>query len=328
MRGHGLKLAAAALWLVFVASGFAARGSAADDPPTLGRIEAGPLVIIYEQPFERTARELARRAPVELARISEALGLPTPPKAEVHLLPRKGGGDPRSRGLPLGPDWSAGLTLGSRPVIVLRTAEDSATGGGTRVSQVFAHELVHLIAIQALEGRHAVLPSWLKEGTASHLAFEWRFTDSGRALRFAIGRSFVPLSRLRYGFHGDPQQIGDAYFQSRAFVGWLIEDHGTAAFRELWGRLAQGEEFNVAFLRTYGTSVRGQEERWQRYFMRRYAWVPLLSSATTPWLVVMGLVLIGWFRKRRRSRAKLALWEEEELAHAEAERAAEAGEEP
>jgi hypothetical protein len=298
------------LWLVAASVAFA-------QPDALERIEGGPLVIFYELPFERTARELARRAPAEMERISEALGLPLPEQAEVHLLPRKGGGDPRSHGLPSGPDWSAGLTLGSRPVIVLRTAEDS--GSGTRVSQVFAHELVHLIAGQALEGRHSALPAWLKEGTAAHLAFEWRITDSGRALRFAVGRSFVPLSRLRHGFTGDSQAIGDAYFQSRAFVSWLVDEKGVVKFRELWRRLDEGQDFNRAFFRTYDTRVSDLERDWQRHFMRRYAWVPLLTSATTPWLAVMALVFVGWARKRQRGKAKLAAWEEEERLLAAAE---------
>ena len=95
-------------------------------------------------------------------------------------------------------------------------------------------------------------------------------------------------------------------------VRWLIEEHGLLRFRELWRRLADGEDFRVAFLRVYETRVREQEALWQRHFMRRYAWIPLISSATTPWFIVILLVLAGWFRKRRRSLAKLALWEEED----------------
>jgi hypothetical protein len=294
-------------------------GAGALAQPETRSLTAGPLTIRHEPPFERVARELARRAPAELARIERALGLSGPPRAEVHLLPRKGAADPRLHGLPVGPEWSAGLTLGSRPVIVLRTAEDLAPDGGTRVTQVFAHELVHLVAIHGVGDRHAALPAWLKEGTASHLAFEWRLADSGRALRFAIGRSFVPLARLRHGFHGDAQQVADAYFESRAFVGWLLDEHGPEAFRELWGRLAEGEDFDAAFLFTYGAPVRDLEEGWRRHFLRRYAWVPLITSATTPWIVVALLVVLGGIRKRRRGRSRLAAWEEEERLLADSE---------
>ena len=290
-------------------------------------VRSGPITIFYEPGFESVAEQLAARAGPELERVTRALGLPPPPEAEVHLLPRKGPVQPHERGLPGGPAWSAGLTLGSRPVIVLRTAEGLSADGTMRVGQVFTHELVHLVAIQALEGRHGALPAWLQEGTAAHLAYEWRWADSGRALRFAVGGSFVPISRLRNGFRGDPQAVADAYFQSRAFVGWLIDEHGTVRFRKLWRRLAEGEDFDRAFFRTYGTPVVEQEEDWRRYFRRRYAWVPLLTSATTPWIVVCLLVLVGWARKKRRGARKLAEWEEEERLRDEAAAAAAAAEE-
>lgn len=304
----------AALALGLLLSCCAPAPQAQEAGPDRRSLQAGPLTIRYDPAFERVARDLAARAGPELERVGHALGLPLPETAEVHLLPRKGGTDPRAHGLPTGPDWSAGLTLGSRPVIVLRTAEDLDSLGASRVGQVFTHELVHLVAIQALDGRHGALPAWFQEGTASHLAFEWRWVDAGRALRFAVGGSFVPLSRLSRGFRGDPHAVADAYFQSRAFVGWLVDEHGTVKFRELWRRLAAGEGFDRAFFRTYGTAVVEQEEDWRRYFRRRYAWVPLLTSATTPWVFVSALVLLGWLRKKRRGRAKLAAWEEEERA--------------
>lgn len=279
---------------------------------------AGPLTFHHLPEHARLVDELARTAPAELEWIAVTLGLPAPPRADVYVLPRKSGVVPESWGVPSGPGWAAGLTLGGRPVIVLRTA-DERPGRGGGVATVLRHELVHLVVGQALGPDHAVLPAWLREGTASELAFEWRVVDSVRALRFALGGRLLPLSRLEHGFPADPEGAADAYLESFSFVSWLVDRRGHEGLAELHRRVLAGQPFDAAFAAAQGGTVAELEREWRREFMRRHAWIPVITSATTPWLLMTLLFLAGYVRKRRRSAARMKQWEEEEALAAEAD---------
>jgi hypothetical protein len=54
------------------------------------------------------------------------------------------------------------------------------------------------------------------------------------------------------------------------------------------------------------------ERRWRRSVTMRYRWIPALTSGGSLWLLISLLFVIAFLRKRRRSRAVLARWEEEE----------------
>jgi MYXO-CTERM domain-containing protein len=273
--------------------------------------EAPPLVFHHPRGYEGVVEALAAGGAREVRRISAALGLPEPSRIDVYVLPRKAGVDPRSWGVPPGPEWAAGIALSDRPVVVLRTAEDSGRPG-SEVATVFSHELVHAVVALGLPDRRGDLPAWLQEGVASHLAFEWRLADGAHVLRLTLSGRYVPLARLTSSFPASGPDLELAYLESFAFVNWLVERRGPRALPVLFERLAAGQAFEPAFRAAFGGTPRELEALFRRSFARRYRWLPIVTSSTTAWLAATGLVLAGWWRRRRQRERRMAEWEREE----------------
>jgi hypothetical protein len=277
----------------------------------VGTFTSGRFVFHHAPGYEALARALAAKAEPESQRIARALGLALPDSADVALLPRKSGLSPQDFGFPAGPEWASGLATTNRSLIVLRTSDDGAGGGGALVT-TFRHELVHLITSQALGPRQAELPAWLKEGTATTLAFEWKLAESARSLRLALGGGLKPLAELRHGFPADAEAARDAYVQSFSFVSWLLDRYGPGPLRQLYRGVAEGAQFDLAFFSAYGATSSQLEKLWRKRFMKQYAWLPIITSASMPWAIMVVLFLAGTARKRRNSKRKLAQWEKEE----------------
>ena len=95
-------------------------------------------------------------------------------------------------------------------------------------------------------------------------------------------------------------------------MGWLVERNGRESIAALIGRVADGESFGPAFRAVFGSSRTSLEAEWKRGFLRRYRWMPILTSGSTPWFVMMILAVVGWARKKHRTAARLLEMEEEE----------------
>jgi len=54
------------------------------------------------------------------------------------------------------------------------------------------------------------------------------------------------------------------------------------------------------------------EDEWMAYLKMRASWIPLATSGATVWFVASLLFVAGYWRKRRKARATLRRWEEEE----------------
>jgi len=320
-RPRGLApWALAALLAAVVPAGLAA----ADAPPELAEVRSGPLAVHYLPGYEAVAVDLARRGPGDLARVSQALGLPPPQHLDVYLLPRRAPVDPTAWGLPLGPQWAAGLALSGRPVIVLRTADELGPYGN-EVARVLVHELVHAVSSEALGARYAEIPAWLREGTASYLSFDWGLADSARSVRNAVLGEAQPFAELADGFPADAERAQQAYLQSFAFVAWLVDEHGPDALRTAYRRVAAGQPFHAAFREAFGGPVSSLERHWRRHYLVLYRWVPVITSTTTLWLGVTALFVLAAVRRRRRNRVAVEGWEDEAAGVGEEDDGAEPG---
>lgn len=282
-----------------------------DRAPGLLRIDAAPLVLHHAPEQAALAERLAGRGPGEVTRIALSLGLPIPPRIDVFLLPSRSG-DPGHHGLPGAPDWAAGYALIERPEIVLRTTQTHGPTGNDAAT-VFTHELVHSLVSQAVGARrHSDMPAWFIEGIASHLAYEWRLVHSAHVAGLALSGRYVPLRHLEQRFPAEADAAQLAYLESFAFLEWLTERSGEDALRHLLDEFRRGASFDDAFRHAYGRPWSELEDEWRPGFLLRHRWLPILTSSATLWLAVAGLFVAGGFAKRRRMRAKIAAWEEEE----------------
>jgi len=260
------------------------------------------------------ADETLATAPGLLRGVERVLGLPHwEGSVRIYLVPDPEAGQDVAGMLPRAPEWAAGYALRRTPVIVI----GSATRRGPLIrgfSNVLQHELVHVRVDQTLGDRTGEVPLWFHEGTATVLAHEGALRDVVYLARLALQTGAPTLGEIARSFPLEATAAGSAYVVSYAFIGRLVAEEGTESLGDVIRGVAQGGRFEVEFERVYGGGPAEIEKSWRRGFLWRYRWIPLLTSGTTLWLVITVTFLLGGWRKRRRNRLRMDLWEEEERA--------------
>lgn len=153
------------------------------------------------------------------------------------------------------PAWAVGKASAS-------TREISSFAGSRRfLDTVLPHEMTHLIFRDFLgDGQ---VPLWLEEGVA-----QWEEASGRRRLRrfvvhLARTNRLVPLRHLTSLDIRCERRSGPAvafYAQAASVVGFLIETHGSDAFRKLCGQLRDGKSLHDALRFTYPTTLRTIEQ--------------------------------------------------------------------
>jgi hypothetical protein len=175
---------------------------------------------------------------------------------------------------------------------------------------MFVHELAHLALGARFGGRP--IPRWLNEGLAMYEAGEWRPGQEWTLVQAVIANRVPPLNDLTARFERGEVEARLAYLLAGALVNDMIVTYGREAFGDFVGRLARGESLEGAMIGAFGVSPLLFEQRWRAHLDRRYAWIPLITSSTALWVVVMGVTIAAYAAKRRRSRRIVAAWTEEE----------------
>lgn len=269
----------------------------APPPPgeTWSRLDQGRFAIYTLPGQDRLARDLAQVAEGYRRKVLADLGSAGPALIRVYvcdaILCMK-------RMAPKGarvPSWAAGMAFGHHDLILLRS--NSQGGGEQTLDQVFLHELAHLVLIQAVD--HHPVPRWFHEGFAIHQSGEWsmgRVTALGSGV--LSGRLFS-LQSLTESFPDSPPDVQLAYAQSIDFIGYLLNQHGRAAFHRLIDYLGRGWSFIAAVEEAYDQSIFRIEADWHADLKLRFTWLPVLTGTATLWFLATLILVAAWIRKRR-----------------------------
>jgi hypothetical protein len=215
------------------------------------------------------------------------------------------------------PKYASGVAY-SEIGLVLLTLTPVHPNALDDVNEVFRHELAHVALGDAVgDGRR--VPYWFNEGLAVHLSGEssllrlrtlWSATLSGR---------LIPLERLDASFPADAGAADLAYSESADVVRFLLRQQERERFPRLIERVHDGQSFAAALRDAYGLDFVSLEYEWREEIARKYSFWPVLFSGTVVWFGVLGLFVVAWHKRRRRSRRTLEQWAREE---ARAERGA------
>src|ERR671919_1486851 len=195
--------------------------------------------------------------------------------------------DPRAGNMPA---WFVGLASGVSDIIifpdrVLSYPYDS-------LESVMRHEVVHL-ALNARAGGRP-LPRWFHEGVAVSIESGW---DVGDRLRLTVaGFSGPPLDDVTRLFASDARpDTTQAYLLAAAFVDELRRAHGAALPGRVAARVATGVPFASAFeIETGETPALAADRAWRSY--RRWtSWMPLATSASVLWGLILALAFVAFF---------------------------------
>jgi hypothetical protein len=282
------------------------------------------LEVACEPGLETTARSLASDAEDSLAEIEADLpDLPLP--HDIHLqivrdaasLPSVA---PEGRGAP---PWAIGVAYPDLGVVSIALARN---GQPANARSTLRHELAH-VALGAALGARA--PLWLHEGFAYQHSGEWSWDRTETLAGMAWFGGIVPIDELDHSFPIEEAPANRAYAESYDFVGYLARrgrwedasDQGDRyPFRQFLRAVGQGETLDRAAIHAFGKPVRELFDEWRDSLSKRYFLAPIGLLGLAVWILCALLLTLGFLRRRRANRRRLAQWEREEREQDEAAR--------
>ena len=201
------------------------------------------------------------------------------------------------------PDWGVGLALGHGRLVAIDHARLPAVGRGVR--EVFLHEMVHALLFQGARG--AILPTWFHEGTAMHLAGEWRFVDT---VSLVLDGRVPDLATLQGPFPGSAHRADRAYRTSLLAVERLLKRHGDDVLVGLVGESAVRGQFAPAFQAVAGESDTAFAAEFAGAMRLRFGWAVLMTRWPGLFVLLAVAFLVGGARKLVLARRRLAAMED------------------
>jgi len=177
-------------------------------------------------------------------------------------------------------------------------------------SGTLRHELVHVLLARNTD--RAVLPLWLNEGIAMTVGKDFRWESMFRVARMYLYGRIIPYRELNFAFVAPHTglEFGDAYAQSLSMTRFLIDRVGEATFWEMVYAL-NTMSFAEALQTKAGLSPGAFYREWRKSLWK-VALVSSLVSGFSVFQLMAVLVIVAYWRKRRRGQQILRRWEEEE----------------
>ena len=207
------------------------------------------------------------------------------------------------------PSYASGVAY-PRLRLVLISMMAPRGGDATDLDEVFRHELMHVALEDAVLGQH--VPAWFNEGLAVGFARENGLERQKVLTTAVINGTLLPLSELDRGFPADHVDVNVAYAESVDFLRFLQARSDRLRFASTVRRVREGQPFDRALADAYGADLRKLEFQWRSEVERKYSIIPVLAGGGILWVGVIGALGWGYVKKRRRARAILARWAEEE----------------
>lgn len=272
------------------------------------RTEDGQYARVYGTSADTvTMRRLADHAATAVPRLAHRLGVPAGGTIDIYLAPSQAEFERIQPNAP--PDWADGTAWPRWGMIFLR-APSARPGTAESLEQVLDHELIHVLVGRAFAP--GTPPRWLQEGLAQYYSGELGPQVAEDLTSVVFGRDqLFSLRELSGGFHGDAVQARHAYAAAADFIGFLGREHGEDAVRGVVAEMAGGATFSDALATATGSDLATIEGEWRG----RWSDPALLVNAVNVellWGLGGVLLAIGAWRARRRTRAKLERWEQEE----------------
>lgn len=268
------------------------------------RAQQAPTLKVFA-PAELASSEARVKAfdPRRLAGIVRTVGLAEPgPPIDVVLA-----GEDSEAARTSGPEV-AGYALGRASLVVLFPSRSPRYPHDT-LEDVLRHEVAHVLVDRAAGGRD--VPRWFNEGLAMAVERPWGLEDRSRlAWELAAGPR-LSLREIDALFGGAGSSRARGYSLSAAIVRDLIARHGADTPARVLRLVRDGVSFDDAVAEVAGQPLGAVENAfWDRQRVWT-VWVPLFTSDSVFWLLVILVAALAVWRRRRQSAAIRRRWEEE-----------------
>jgi len=180
-----------------------------------------------------------------------------------------------------------------------------------RLHQALVHEFVHVYIGRAI---HEPIPLWLHEGLAMYVSREWDLGDAAALAADSLFGALIPADQLTRSFPSDPSRQSRAYRQSYSMTTFLLDlRFPTSGVQGLVADLVQSSERSVMRpLLSDPNWIADFDRQWRQQWVRPGRITLILTSSGTFWMLVTGLFLAAYLRKRRTRKRREARWAMEE----------------
>ena len=278
-------------------------------PATYQQKDLGWIKFAYVPSAHERVAPLIRDAEEIKARLTDELGQPVLDKVEVRVArtPEEMATLAPSEAPP--PPYGAGVAYDALRLVLLTL---SAPGSNLAVDldEVFRHELAHIALSDAVLHRH--VPRWFNEGLAIYESNENPYERAKTLWDATLSGTVLPLADIDKSFPTENYEVSIAYAESADFVRFLMRKNDRERFARMIERVRDGQAFDRAIGDAYGSDLRKLEFQWKEELSKRYTIIPVITGGSLVWVLVIGALVVGYVKKRRRQKATLARWAEEE----------------
>ncbi|UCG14236.1 MAG: hypothetical protein JSU72_07180 [Deltaproteobacteria bacterium] len=172
---------------------------------------------------------------------------------------------------------------------------------------VIKHELCHLLLHHHIQT--ANLPRWLDEGISQWVSdgVAEIMMESERSLLEAaiLSKKHLSLKKITERFPQDKDSLLLAYEESKSLVDYMNAEFGRNKILETLELLKDGEEVNLAILKSLSISIEELERRWYEHLKARTTWFTYLSAHLYQFLFFFAalITVYGFVRLVLRKRA-------------------------
>ena len=176
------------------------------------------------------------------------------------------------------------------------------------------HELCHLLLNHYINREK--LPKWLNEGIAQWVSGgigELIMSENRSLLDGAIlSGKYINIRALQKRFPRDRKSLILAYEESKSLVEYIISKHGNDGILMILKHLKDGDEPDVAILKSLSISIDELEKGWYTYHKKRISWFTYLTNNLYGILFFLSaLILIYGFIRRLMQKRAYERYEEE-----------------
>lgn len=206
------------------------------------------------------------------------------------------------------PDWGVAAAVGERNLIAVRSPADFPHARSLR--ETLRHELAHL-HLDAMSGLRQV-PRWIHEGYAQQIAHQWEFGDDlmiARAVFFDHAISLRDIDGVN-SFAGPRVQL--AYTESFLAMNHFLSVYGWDGLQLFCARLREGGDWDSAFREATGADYAAFQKEFSDFLRTRYNWIAFLGDTILLWMGLVGVFIVIYIIKKKRSAKRRAEWEEQD----------------
>jgi hypothetical protein len=259
-----------------------------DDRFAWNQLTRNNLNLYWVEGDLEAANGIADLALLSLGTISAELETPIPERLTVVQYPKMADfysalGE-RIRG------WEGAVSSPGAATVILAAA--SGVEGRLTLAILLPHEIAHVLMETRWGSGYALIPQWLREGTAAGYELEPRPEQEIRLREAAADGSVIPIRTLCRFFPMEENPAMLAYAESKSFVAFLKEHYGVAAIRNALSAYAGGAECGQGIEAVTGKSLSDLESEWLGTFSEKPLWISASWALVLAGIVILAGVLV------------------------------------